>query len=106
MIYLIPLAVFGITYIMRYTDGPLDLFKRIRILVGFIYRIDGDEEIELVDNNKFLCKLYSCVPCLSTWISFFVVAMYTLYFKYSFVDWVIISFASVGFTIYMDNKVV
>ena len=102
----LPIAVFGITYIMRYTDGPFDIFRKLRILLGFKYIMDNGNELEIPDDTKFLCKLYSCVPCLSTWIGMFVGALVSIVYNYNIVEWFVISFAAMGFTIIVHCKVV
>lgn len=68
------LAVFSITFIIRYTDGPFDAFKKLRDVVG-IYdepMYEGEVYIgvvEVVEGDKFLAKLLSCYWCVSVWMS-------------------------------------
>lgn len=76
----IAFSVFGVVYILRYTDGPFDVFLRFRELVGIhmvpIYEADRKVgEVEEVE-DVFLAKLFGCFWCLSVWVALFCVLLY------------------------------
>lgn len=67
------LAVFAITYLMVYFDGPLDMLWQFRKLCGVrripILGIDGQRVGIVEDAPGKLAKLASCHWCLTTWVS-------------------------------------
>jgi len=69
------LASFGLTYLLRYQDGPCDLFRKLRGADGIRYVpvVDYSEKvvsyIEEVPNDGFFGKLMGCHWCLGTWVS-------------------------------------
>lgn len=93
-------ATFAITYMIRFTDGPGDIFLRFRKLVGFTYIDRGDEIVEVVD-DKFLPKLVECFWCFGTWIALCVVLLNT------FVPFIVQWFAIIGIAgavyMWLDN---
>lgn len=66
---IVSLATFASTYLMKYTDGPLDMFWKLRRKIGI--QIDyaeistGDEYIDA--DAGFLASLVYCWWCFSTW---------------------------------------
>lgn len=74
LIVLQGLAVFGITWLIRHTDGPFDIFIGIRKLFGIeyldVYENDGTK-VNIVEDipEKFLAKLIGCFWCQATWWS-------------------------------------
>lgn len=72
-VVLLGLAVFSITYMIRRTDGPFDLFVKLREFVGIHHAEEYEDEVyigvvEVVDNT-FMARLFSCYWCLSLWVS-------------------------------------
>lgn len=67
-IAVIGLSTFGLTYLICYTDGPKDLFKKIRILAGFEYFYIEEEEV-YKPPTKFFAKLLACHWCTGTWLA-------------------------------------
>ena len=65
------LAIAGIVYLFRYTDGPWDVFLNFRIQVG-VYELQNEDGTykEFVE-EKFLAKLFACHWCLTTWVALF-----------------------------------
>lgn len=68
------LATFAITYLLRHTNGPFDVFKRLRELAGIVSVPVYDEDSNVVYiveelNGSFISKLYSCVWCTGTWVA-------------------------------------
>lgn len=100
-------AVFGFSYILYYTDGPWDVFERLRDwLTGVeekedrVYDSEGNEvyisrEVE-VDENGFFFKLFTCFWCTSTWIALFVVGMYYVVMGYSIVTFPFVMLGTIG----------
>jgi hypothetical protein len=68
------LSTFGLAYILRYTDGPFNLFVKFRGALGLRRVSVYDENGDIVDyveesDDRFFAKLIGCFWCLSTWIS-------------------------------------
>jgi hypothetical protein len=105
MIYLVPFAVFGITFLVRYTDGPFDIFKMFRIGMGIKYKIGLSEQEEEYVSDTFTAKLVNCFWCLSTWIAMILCLLYVLWQSMSIIDWIILTFASVGIAGFMNSYV-
>lgn len=78
----IGLAAFSITFLLRYVDGPLGVFAKIREIV--------------VDNNpvSFFAELFSCFWCLGFWIS---CLMLLLYIYCPEIVWLFAVYGVVGF---------
>lgn len=74
-VIIIGLSVYATAYMLRYTDGPFDIFSRLREWLGVhelpIYE-DGTEVYigmgEYVD-DRFVSRLVACFWCLSTWVA-------------------------------------
>lgn len=62
---LIGLASWRLCSLLMREQGPLDLFVRIRELIGIKHYDDGSV---LSYKNNFLCKLFECCWCLSVWV--------------------------------------
>lgn len=58
-------------YMLRYTDGPGDIFRKFRISVGILPLIkdDGSEDEMVMDT--FFAKWYACHWCFTTWYALF-----------------------------------
>ena len=70
-------ATFAVTYLLRYTTGPFDIFSKFRNAVGIHTVVHekgtpGAYEVEEVA-DKFFAKLVSCWWCLSTWVALLLV---------------------------------
>lgn len=74
-------ALFGLTWLIRYTDGPLDIFLRFRKFVGIDYipEYDGDSIVHIheqpIPHHLPLARLVGCFWCLSVWLSLPVVLL-------------------------------
>lgn len=77
---LVGLIAFAVTTMVKYTDGPLDIFLRVRVLVRLEIPVAhpipalakkgitlGYKEDE--DPVGFFAKLFHCYWCLTSWIS-------------------------------------
>ena len=80
-------CVFTVAYLLRYTDGPFDIFYHFRIWVGVyadeVSVVDGievTEEIEDPNPAGFFAKLVTCFWCLSTWMSLAITILYVVLF--------------------------
>ena len=94
------LATYAIATMIQDTDGPFDVFLRLRKLVGIVYvpvynyedvQVDIIEEI----GDRPLAKLLACFWCTATWIALIgatVLYSYIEYWPVIFIVW----FASVG----------
>lgn len=106
------LCVFGITYLLRYMEGPFRILKKIRIFFGIHYYPVHDEnynvvdEVEEIPSGNSWAKLFGCFWCLSTWISFGVCFLSSFVYKLSIIEWMVYSFACVGFAGFLHEKVV
>ena len=76
-------GAFGATWLLRYSDGPWDLFFRLRKLAGLYlpeYSPTG-EVTAWIENDEpfgFWAKLVGCFWCLTTWVSLFFALGYIL----------------------------
>lgn len=65
-IILLSFAVWRVTSLIAQEKGPFGIFERLREKVGISHYASG-EVCEIPD--KFFCELFSCVWCLSVWVS-------------------------------------
>ena len=92
-VLLAPLAVYGIVQIVTYTDGPLDVFYRLREFVGY-YDVEVD---------KFFGKLLRCFWCSATWVSLFFTILY--FTSRPVFDFLVLWFGCVAVAGIVSNKV-
>lgn len=75
------LTVAGLIFIVRYTDGPWDMFYNLRIKIGVYSIIDEQGNDKDFVDDTFLAKLVACHWCLATWVTLFgCIAAYREYF--------------------------
>ena len=92
---IIGLATFAITYVLRYTSGPFDVFERLREWAGItsvpVYN-EGMEVVYIVEEigDTYISKLYSCVWCTGTWVAL------ALTLHYMPDEWFLTWFAALG----------
>ena len=78
------LAVFRLSMLLIYDNGPFDVFQRLRIRVGILYYDNGDMDEK---EYKGWAGLLSCVWCASIWLglllalSYWAFPTYTLFFS-------------------------
>jgi arabinogalactan endo-1,4-beta-galactosidase len=110
LIFFLPFAVFGFTYLLRHLDGPFDILKRTRMLFGIKYvevlGQDGEVEsyIEEIPDTP-LARLFGCFWCLSTWVSIMLCGVFALSYKFSILVWITIVFACIGIAGFLYEKV-
>lgn len=80
LIFINGLAVFAMGWMLRYVDGPFDVFLKFRELCGISTEpvIDHDMkvgEVEIIADT-FLAKLVSCFWCSATWLSIICVTIW------------------------------
>lgn len=69
------MAVFSVSWLLRYTNGPFHVFLRLRKRVGVEYleQVDGvtgeSVLVEHIPDDKMLAELFGCFWCVSTWVS-------------------------------------
>lgn len=89
--------MFGVTYILRYTDGPHDTFLQIRQFLGVVEDVDGNETARTEFGKMILCWW-----CLSTWaalvIALIAFMLYDLPFLWSFLY-------PIGFSGYLHERI-
>jgi hypothetical protein len=89
-----------VVYMLRKTDGPYDVFKRLRMVFGVLYHPVLDEkgktvdEIEEVPNQ--LAVLITCPWCSSAWISIPFIAYYVVKYQVPLFFVVYMWFAVIG----------
>lgn len=97
---IIGFASYAVTFLVHKTDGPLDVFKRFREFVGFRWEeseIYPNEFEKIIDEDKFLAKLFGCFWCLCTWVS---VALYLIY---GIVPSIVTVLAVIGLTGFLEE---
>lgn len=90
------LAVLRISYMLVAEEGPFLIFVRWRKRIGVRY----DEHSQQYATNEF-AKLFTCVYCLSLWVSLVFVIAYWLVPDVVF--WVSLPFAMSGFAIILEK---
>jgi len=75
----IALAVWRLSYMFVWEDGPFDLIRTLREQVGV--RIDPHTNLPIVPDHvtgvdKFFAGIFSCVYCLSVWTAIFFTGLY------------------------------
>lgn len=80
----IGLSTFAFVFLLKYTDGPFDIFLKLRVKAGLylpVYLEDTDEVIDYledIDPERFWALWFKCFWCMSTWVSFVFSAAYIL----------------------------
>lgn len=77
------LITFAITYLLKDTNGPNDMFLRLRLAAGIRFAPvwgDHDNVVDTMEeaSSSFLSKVIICWWCFSTWIALFTSILYTL----------------------------
>src|SRR4030042_2545036 len=79
---IISIVSLGISYLMHDTDGPFDIFVKLKLLAGLYVVIDAGELLEIDEPDTFFAKLLRCFWCTTTWVSLFVTLAYILVLGY------------------------
>jgi|WetSurSiteA1Bulk_404760.scaffolds.fasta_scaffold322008_1 hypothetical protein len=99
-IVIIGFSAFALTFMLQETDGPGDIFLRVRLYLGTELPIyDEEKEIGTLKEGKpsgFLAKLYGCYWCLSTWWCFLLTVGYIFIGYAKLVDILYVWFAAIG----------
>lgn len=108
---ILAICCFGLTYLLRYTYGPFNIFKKFRELCGMQYNLVYDaeyevvmnyDEVEVMEDDKFITKLISCFWCFTTWIS---IIMYVIYLMWNPILYFCIPFGLIGLSGAIHNMV-
>lgn len=75
-VLVVGLASFAISYILRYTDGPWEVFYRMRSRIGVVY--DPMLQMDVVEVEWVGAYMVACFWCFTTWVSLFVAILYAL----------------------------
>lgn len=70
---ILALATWRITSLFVEEEGPYLLFVRLRKFIG----VDYNEYSEVIAKNEF-AKMFTCIWCLSIWVSIFVTVVYII----------------------------
>lgn len=89
------LCTYAATTMLMFTDGPFNIFYRIRLLAG----LDTNDIAEYQDS--FFGNMLLCYWCTTTWVSLFTVAGYILLVGMSGVIFPFMWFASIGVSGYL-----
>lgn len=93
---LIAAAGWYIQYCLRWLDGPFNTFVFIRRLVGVKVSPAGGHEIT---RAGLLAQLFTCVYCLSFWVSFLLLPVWL------FAPIVLFPFAGAGLVLAYDTLI-
>jgi len=81
---IVSLAVFSITYLVVYFDGPFEILWKIRHMCGVerVPVLDSvGQQVDIIEEPvSELAKFIKCHWCLTTWVSFVVSLAYVLLF--------------------------
>ena len=96
-------CTYGIAYILRYTDGPFDIFIGWRKIMGIKYTESEDTYTETIGNSHS-AKLAGCFWCISTWVAAILAVICTISLDidiiYGFIAWLY----SIGFAGYLHER--
>jgi hypothetical protein len=96
------LSTAAIVFLLKYTDGPFDIFYRLRKASGMIIPLYDTLNISIVgyaeddDPERFWALWFRCFWCMSTWIAFFVSIAYILLMRMPVALFPFLWFASIG----------
>jgi len=78
---ILSLAVFRLSMLLIYDNGPFNMFQRLRIRVGILYYDNGD----MIEGEiyKGWAGLLSCVWCLSFWWGLLLVLLHWAFPAYT-----------------------
>jgi hypothetical protein len=82
-VVLLGFACWRLSSLLYQEEGPFGIFTRLREKLG-IQHIDG---VPCIYPDRFWCKLFGCMWCLSVWVAFALVVGYiflptfTIYFS-------------------------
>ena len=65
-LFVMGMACWRLTSLLIAEKGPYNIFQRLREKLGITHYEDGKP---CAYPDKFVCELFSCVWCLSVWIS-------------------------------------
>ncbi len=104
------LVVFVVAYMLHHLDGPLDVFLKIRKLVGIIDVPVLNDDGNVVDRvrevaDKPLAKLVACFWCLSTWVSLASTILYGLAVHLSWWQYPILWLASTAISGIINERI-
>jgi hypothetical protein len=105
-IVVVGLATFGLTYLICYTDGPKDLFKKIRILAGIEYLLLEDGEEVYNPPTKFFAKLLACHWCTGTWLAILLSITYVYLFSGDYISLIWLIPGSLGISGILCEEVI
>ena len=105
-VFVLFLAVYGVTFLFYYTDGPWDFFFRFR---SFLIGLDSIKlrKVHIVEEQQedgFFQKLFSCFWCFSFWVALFIVGSYYLLYDYPIKSFPYVVAASIGVTGYLNER--
>lgn len=83
VIVAIGIATFGIVYMVKFTDGPFDLFFKLRRFLSMGDPYDPEQELpeKLPPVRLFFYQMFDCFWCLSTWVSLALLLIYAFAIK-------------------------
>jgi hypothetical protein len=96
------LSTFTVVYLVKFTDGPFDIFYRFKKFIGLIIPLYDDGETSVVsyieddDPSGFVAQVVRCFWCFSTWISFVLSIAYILLVNKSVYVFPFLWLASIG----------
>lgn len=80
------LAVWRVTRLLVYEDGPFFIFRRFRMLLGVQYIENSPDDEEIRATNP-IALMILCPLCTSMWLAIPMV----FYFKWGWLEWLAIS---------------
>jgi hypothetical protein len=101
MLY-VGLSTFTIVYLVKYTDGPFDIFYRFRKFIKLeipMYDSSGTSVLSYIeddDPNGFFALLVKCFWCFSTWVALFLSVAYILLVNKQYVTFPFLWFSAIA----------
>jgi hypothetical protein len=98
------LSVFGVSFVLFYTDGPFRVFVTARAwLRGMIGREERSTLVYI--SEEFFSGLFDCFWCFSLWIALVLGAVFTMLISIPFGEATVTVLAAYGISGYMHERV-
>jgi hypothetical protein len=105
------LGVFGISFMLFYTDGPYDVFRTARRHLQYNLEPVYDEDrrqVDIIEESKegFFPGVLSCFWCFSLWIALISITLiWVLTREWTIIEYIVILMASYGLCGFIHERI-
>lgn len=107
-IFILALATWRISSLLKDEDGPYEIFSRFRQAIGLTehYQINanGEQERVLLSNGSFFADVVQCFWCLSIWIGYAIAILAALCYLISWEQTLFVGVALSAIAIIIEEK--